>query len=144
LSAPRKETLRQVSLPLGAPFWDKFMWFFATLLEALKGFLVATSSTILYPGDAMSKRPVLLNQILLIIIILLASCDGTIRSKSDVEELCQAGEYEQLYEWITKTISSSSVIEIQTQEPQLEDAITCLINHYRFSWKHTRCLQSRI
>jgi len=24
---------------LGAPFWDKFMWFFATLLEALKGFL---------------------------------------------------------------------------------------------------------
>ena len=107
------------------------MWFFATLLEALKGFLFATSSTILYPGAAMSKRPVLLNQILLIIIILLASCDGTIRSKSDVEELCQAGEYEQLYEWITKTISSSSVIEVQTQEPQLEDAIACLINHYR-------------
>ena len=79
----------------------------------------------------MSKRPVLLNQILLIIIIILASCDGTIRSKSDVEELCQAGEYEQLYEWITKTISSSSVIEIQNQEPQLEDAIACLINHYR-------------
>jgi hypothetical protein len=59
LFAPRKETLRQVSLPLGAPFWDKFMWFFATLLEALKGFLKATSSTILYLGVAMRKTLVL-------------------------------------------------------------------------------------
>jgi len=106
------------------------MWFFATLLEALKGFLFATSSTILYPGVAMSKRPVLLNQILLIIIIILASCDGTIRSKSDVEELCQAGEYEAVYQWVNSQLLTSSFKELSENKESLQFGLNSLIESY--------------
>ena len=106
------------------------MWFFATLLEALKGFLVATSSTILYPGVAMSKRPVLLNHILLIIIIILASCDGTIRSKSDIEELCQAGEYEAVYQWVNSQLLTSSFKELSENEESLQFGLNSLIEAY--------------
>ena len=106
------------------------MWFFATLLEASKGSLFATSSTILYPGAAMRNVSRLLN-LTLLIILLLASCDVKVQSKSDVDQLCQANEHNKLYEWVIARLSSSTIAEIERDAPLLSDAISCIISHYR-------------
>jgi len=62
---------------------------------------------------------------------LIASCDVKVQSKSDVEQLCQAHEHEKLYEWVIIRLSSSTIAEIERDDPLLSDAISCIINHYR-------------
>ena len=67
----------------------------------------------------------------LLIILLIASCDVKVQSKSDVDQLCQANEHEKLYEWIIIRLSSSTIAEIERDDPLLSEAISCIISHYR-------------
>ena len=62
---------------------------------------------------------------------MIASCDVKVQSKSDVNQLCQANEHEKLYEWVIIRLSSSTIAEIERDDPLLSDAISCIINHYR-------------